>query len=390
MTATLTTPAAEAAAELPRVRPLAVTALGVVSPAGIGLDALAEALRGDRTPCSDAAQLPLGDADADGLPEAVRIVPDFRIADHVGRKGTRHLDRTTALGLAATAVLRSAAGVADGDPEWAATGVVLGSTSGSVRSSSEFARDTHVQERPYLVDAARFPNTVMNSVTGQAAIWHGLRGINATLSGGTTASLAAFRYARNALAQGHARRLLVGGVEELCPQTAWAWVATGALAPEVPIGEGCALFALEDAERARAAGTPVLAEVLACETSFAPVGQRPGLSGGLAECVNRALARGGVDASEISLVAPGGTGLSVLEGAERRALTRVLAGRAVEQVRVKDVTGEAYSADGALQLAAVLAHWRDTPADSRRVALVTGLGHDGNVGCLVVREGDGL
>lgn len=374
--------------DLPAVRPLAVTAHGVVSPAGIGLDALAEALAGTRAACADVDQLPLGEAASDGMPGPVRVVPEFKIADHVGRKGTRHLDRTTALGLAATAVLRSASGL-DEDPRWATTGVVLGSTSGSVRSSSEFALDTHVQERPYLVNAAAFPNTVMNSVTGQVAIWHGLRGINATLSGGTTASLAAFRYARNALAQGHADRLLVGGVEELCPQTAWGWAATGGLTGDTPVGEGCAVFAVEDLETARESGAEVLAEVLAVETAFVPEGVRPGLAGALADCIARALARSGVQASEVGLVALGATGLAGLEGAERRGVRRALGAHEAAELRVKDVTGEAYSANGALQLAAVLAHWQGAPAGIARTALITGVGHDGNVACLVVRDGAG-
>ncbi|MFF0433530.1 beta-ketoacyl synthase N-terminal-like domain-containing protein [Streptomyces sp. NPDC004327] len=397
MTTTLaSTPGAAPSGALPRVRPLAVTAHGVVSPAGLGLDALAEALRGDRAACADAAQLPLGEAQDDGLPGEVRVVPDFRIADHVGRKGTRHLDRTTALGLAAVAVLR--AGSADpvdtvpvdaaaNDPEWTTTGVVVGSTSGSVRSSSEFARDTHVQERPYLVNAAAFPNTVMNSVTGQMAIWHGLRGINATLSGGTTASLNAFRYARNALARGHAERLVVGGVEELCPQTAWGWHATGGLTAGTPVGEGCAVFAVRDAEAARAAGAPVLAELLACETAFVPEGTRPGPAGALADCIGRALERSGVAADDVTLVSLGATGLTALEEVEQRAVRKALGDRDVPAVRVKDVTGEAYSADGALQLAAVLARWQDEQAPSGRIALVTSVGHDGNVACLVVRDG---
>ncbi|MFI8961984.1 beta-ketoacyl synthase N-terminal-like domain-containing protein [Streptomyces sp. NPDC053493] len=393
MTTTLASnPGAAPATALPRVRPLAVTAHGVVSPAGLGLDALAEALRGTREACDDAGQLPLGEAEADGLPGAVRVVPDFRIADHVGRKGTRHLDRTTALGLAAVAVLRSGSAdpvdaVSADDPEWSATGVVIGSTSGSVRSSSEFARDTHVQDRPYLVNAAAFPNTVMNSVTGQVAIWHGLRGINATLSGGTTASLNAFRYARNALAQGHAERLVVGGVEELCPQTAWGWQATGCLTEGTPVGEGCAVFTVRDAEAARAAGAPVLAELLACETAFVPEGERPGPALALAGLIGRALERSGVDASEVELVSLGATGLAGLEEAEQRAVRKALGDRPVASVRVKDVVGEAYSADGALQLAAVLAHWQGEGAARGRVALVTSVGHDGNVACLVVRDG---
>ncbi|MFE2496832.1 beta-ketoacyl synthase N-terminal-like domain-containing protein [Streptomyces scopuliridis] len=383
-TSTATPVAVPYSGPLPRVRPLAITGHGVVSPAGIGLDALAEALRGTREPCADPAQLPLGPAEADGLPDSLRVVPEFRLADHVGRKGTRHLDRTTGLGLAACALLRSAAGTADDDPSWSSTGVVLGSTSGSVRSGSEFARDTHVHDRPFLVDAARFPNTVMNSCTGQIAIWNGLHGINATLSGGTTAALAAFRYARNALDRGHAERLLVGGVEELSPQTAWGWAASGALTQGFPTGEGCALFAVRDAEAARRDGTPVLAELLASETAFAPEGTRPGVAGVLAACVTRALERSGIDPSEVGAVSLGATGLVGLEGAERRAVRRALGGRSVTEIRVKDITGEAYSADGAFQLAAVLAD----PVPGR-ISLVTGVGQDGHVACLVVRTGTG-
>ncbi|MFF2526411.1 beta-ketoacyl synthase N-terminal-like domain-containing protein [Streptomyces liangshanensis] len=375
------------AGTLPRVRPLAITALGVISPAGVGLEALADALAGATAPCADPAQLPLGPSEPDGLPDNIRVVPDFRLADHVGRRKTRHLDRTTGLGLAACALLRAAAGPppgGDAEPAWDSTGVVLGSTSGSVRSSSEFARDTHVHDRPYLVDAAAFPNTVMNSCTGQIAIWNGLHGINATLSGGTTATLAAFRYARNALDRGHADRLLVGGVEELCPQTAWGWAASGALAQGFPVGEGCALFAVQDAARAREDGAPVLAELLASETAFSPEGVRPGVSAVLADCVTRALERAGADPADVGAVSLGATGLVGFEEAERRAVRRALGGRTVTEIRVKEVTGEAYSADGAFQLAAVLA--RTAPG---QLSLVTGIGQDGHVACLVVRTGEG-
>ncbi|WP_446039820.1 beta-ketoacyl synthase N-terminal-like domain-containing protein [Streptomyces sp. SID1121] len=384
---TATPATAPSAGTLPRVRPLAITALGVVSPAGTGLDALADALCGATEPCSDPAELPLGPSEPDGLPDNIRVVPEFRLADHVGRKRTRHLDRTTGLGLAACALLRTAAGPPVGDltdPAWNTTGVVLGSTSGSVRSSSEFARDTHVHDRPFLVDAAAFPNTVMNSCTGQIAIWNGLHGINATLSGGTTAALAAFRYARNALDRGHAERLLVGGVEELCPQTAWGWAASGALAQGFPVGEGCALFAVQDAEAARRDGAPVLAELLASETAFSPEGVRPGVTSVLAACVTRALERAGVDPAEVGTVSLGATGLVGFEEAERRAVRRALGGRTVTELRVKEVTGEAYSADGAFQLAAVLA--RTAPG---QLSLVTGIGQDGHVACLVVRTGEG-
>lgn len=360
------------------VRALAVTGCGVISPAGVGLDPLAQALRGEREVCTDPAQLRSDEV----LPEPVRVVPDLRIADYVGRKGTRHLDRTTALGLIAC---RLAMGETDAD--WTRTGVVVGTSCGSVRSIGEFARDTLIQERPYLVDAAKFPNTVMNCCAGQIAIWNGMRGMNATVAGGNMSTLHVVRYARNAIKLGHAEQLLIGGVEELCPQSAWAWRATHAVLPQTPIGEGCALFTMEDAEAATAAGKRPWAELLACEVAFAgPLDQRPRIGELLARCIRRALERSGVTPAEVGLVAPGAVGLVGLGRAEELAVARAL-GREVAQIRVKDIVGECFSANGALQLAALLAHWRVEPDTESRTALILSAGYDGGVGCLVVRRG---
>jgi 3-oxoacyl-[acyl-carrier-protein] synthase II len=356
---------------------LAITGRGVVSAAGIGLAALGEALAGTREPCADPTQLPSDEA----LPEPVRVVPELRIADHLGRKGTRYLDRTSALGLIGTGI---AMREAEPSAEWGGTGVVVGSSGGSVRSIGEFARDTLVQERPYLVDPALFPNTVMNSCAGQIAIWNAMRGLNATVAGGHLSTVYAMRYARNAINVGQVRRLLIGAVEELCPQSAWAWRASRALRPEMPIGEGCALFAVEDAEAARSAGRRVFAELLACEVGFSgPLKRHPRVAELLARCIDRALARSGVTPDEVAVVAPGATGIVGLARAEELAVTRAL-GREVPQVRVKEVTGECFSANGALQLAAVLA----SPAPAGSVGLVLSVGHDGGIGCLVIRRGE--
>ncbi|MET7396625.1 beta-ketoacyl synthase N-terminal-like domain-containing protein [Dactylosporangium sp. NPDC005572] len=370
------------------VRPLAVTAEGVVTPAGIGLGTLVDALAGRAAACADPQQLPGQEV----LPEPVRLVEDLRLAEHVGRKGTRYLDRTTALGLVSSrlALRGDPSGDPAGDPagDLAGTGVVVGTSAGSLRSIGEFARDTLVRDEPYLVDAATFPNTVMNCCAGQIAIWNGLRGVNATVAGGQLSSFHAVRYGRNAINAGQVGRVLLGGVEELCPQTAWGWRATRLLDPQLPIGEGCALFLVEDAQAAAAAGRPAVAELLACEVeSPGPVDARPPMAHRLARTVTRALERSGVRPGEVSLVAPGATGLAGLDAAEQRAIRRTV-GADTAQLRVKDVVGECFSANGALQLAAVLAHWR-THAPSGAVALLTALGPDGSAGCLVVRSTTG-
>jgi 3-oxoacyl-[acyl-carrier-protein] synthase II len=397
---------------------MAITGCGVLSPAGLGLQPLAACLRGEPVPQADPAHLPAGEP----LPEGVRAVPGFDTTAYLGRRGTRYLDRTTALGLVAARLamqdaesaaaesaswsrFRQAASAesaswsrfrqaASADPpHWAGAGVVVGTSTGSVRSSSEFSRDTFVQKRPYLVDAAAFPNTVMNCCAGQIAIWNGLHGVNATIAGGHASGLFAIRYARNALVQGHAPRLVVGAVEELCAQSAWAWRRTGALTPQTTIGEGCAFFVLGDAPQGSASsGRPPLGTVLACEVGFVNrVQPRQSLLSGLAGCVGRALHRSGVSADQVAVVSLGATGLVGLERVEERAVRRVLDGRPAQLIRVREVVGECYSAGAALQLAALLSLWREDSlwraGPAGQVGLVTSIGLDGNVGCLVVRAG---
>jgi len=366
-------------------RPLSITGVGVASPAGLGLPALASALRGDPVA---AASPPPAPEPGDYPPDPVRPVPDLDFTEHLGRKGVRHLDRTTKLGLLAC---RQALAQSSAPAAGPATGVVIGTSTGSIRSSAEFCLDTLIHDRPYLVNASTFPNTVMNCCAGQIAIWNSLRGVNATLAGGQLSSLFALRYARNALSQGQASRLLVGGVEELSPQSAWAWHHLGALKPGAAVGEGCAVFAVcygtapPDEADPGAAGAP-LAQLLSCEVAYhggpAYRGRR---AEGLAEVVGRALRRSGVEPQQVDLVSLGATNHTGLQRIEERGLRLALGRQPTRRLQVKDVLGECFSASGAMQLAALLAVWQDTAAASGQVGLVTSVGPDGNVGCLVVR-----
>jgi 3-oxoacyl-[acyl-carrier-protein] synthase II len=393
------------------VRPLVITSAGVVSAAGLGLPALAEALTTGNLPDAPAPDPSPGD-----YPDILlRPVQDPDFAGLLGRKGLRHLDRTTKLGLVACGeALHANTADVTGDAD---TGVVMATSTGSVRSSAEFCRDTLVQERPYLVNAGHFPNTVMNCCAGQVAIRNHLRGVNATVAGGRLSSLFAFRYARNALGRGRVRRLLLGGVEELSPQTAWAWKHGGRLQPGTRIGEGAAVFTVAaqheewaapadgpTASRAPATdaiptavsrgsadgtGPSVCADLLACEVAYygAPA-HRGRQVRGLTDVISRALHRSAVTPGEVSVVAPGAAHHIGLRHIEQRALAAALGAVPKRQVRVGDVLGELFSAHGAFQLAALLALWQAEPAAERRTGLVTSLGADGNLGCLVVRERD--
>lgn len=153
--------------------PLYVTGAGVVSAVGYGLAPLGELLLGQGEP----ERSPVG-ADADAYPpRPVRAVHGFDVKTHLGRKGTKYLDRLTSFGLVACKEVLEGAEVSGGR-----TGVVLATNTGSVSTHSSLLYDTLTLEKPYLVNPGQFPNTVMNSTSGQIAIRNGLRGLNATVA----------------------------------------------------------------------------------------------------------------------------------------------------------------------------------------------------------------
>lgn len=366
------------------VRPLTITACGVVSPAGLGLDVLGGALRSGVE--EHAAPVSGFEDVIDGYPpRPAWAVPDLKVAEHLGRKGLRHIDRFTLLGLIACKLALDEYGRPLTDAERAETGVVMATNTGSLVSMLEVGRDTLLQEKPYLVNPARFPNVVTNACTGQIAIRNSLTGVNVVMSGGQAAGLAAVRFARTTIGDGRSRRLLVGGIEELSEVAAWGWHKSGALREDAAVGEGAAAFLVEDGETVAAEGRTGLAELLGCEVGYYGARDAEGRLDGLRSGIERALDRSGLSPGEVDVVAVGATGQLGVEDIEERALQEVL-GRPVPTVRVAETLGELYSASVPLQVAAVLALWRAEPADHARVALVTSIGGDGNAGCLVVRE----
>ncbi|GAA3299015.1 hypothetical protein GCM10020295_36110 [Streptomyces cinereospinus] len=104
------------------------------------------------------------------------------------------MDRVTALAVTAVGgLVEAVAEELAARPEQ--TALVLGTGSGSVQSIMDFTRDSLSGERPYHVEPARFPNTVMNRAAGQSAIWHRIKGPNTTVAGGSLTGLLALNYA---------------------------------------------------------------------------------------------------------------------------------------------------------------------------------------------------
>src|SRR5262249_43731077 len=84
-----------------------------------------------------------------------------------------------------------------------------------------------------------FANSVINAAAGQAAIWHGLRGVNSTVAAGEASGLLAIAQAAELVRAGRADALLAGGVEELCFESFLGYYRTGRLCGSgAPAGRG--------------------------------------------------------------------------------------------------------------------------------------------------------
>lgn len=360
-------------------RPPVISAWSAVSPFGIGRDTFAAGMRTKGAePCATGL---------DGYPAQVDkacIVPAKSAQELLGPKGTRAMDRATALAVSAVGQLlardleRPDLGVGDD------TAIVLGTSTGSINSIMSFIRDSLTQGKPYLVDPARFPNTVMNCAASRSAIWHRLRGPNVTVAGGRAAALLALNHARRLQQSGRAGSVVCGAVEELSAERAWlAWHTRADDEESMLLGEGAAVLLLEPAHTLQ---RPALAEVLAVEVGLAS--SEFDVETVLVKCLERAIGRVDEGWDDVWAVAPSTPPAHFGRG-ERAALDRVFgqARRAQQPVELScmEALGDTYSASGAFQIAMLLAEAQLAPDSAGRLALVTAVDRDGLVAAALLR-----
>lgn len=353
---------------------LAVTGWSALCGAGIGAAALVDAVRAGRRPTATAVAASYEDP----LPTTRgNVVVDFAVRDQLGRKGTSLFDRWTAFSVATCDMALRDGDVRLGLMRRERVGLVLGTTVGGLKSTSDFSRDTLTQHKPYMVTPSLFPNTVMNCGAGQSAIWFGLKGVNATLAGGKLAFPQALRYAGTLLRRGYADMLLTGAVEELTAHSAWM---THLTAPQGMPGEGAAVFVVERASDARAGGRHVEAEILAVATGYCS-GEHSAdaLIRALATCAGTALLRADVVPDQVEMVAAGGAEVDVTAAVTALGRTPTVV------IAVDEWLGECQAASAGLQLAMVLASHRLDPARDGSVSLLTAHTADGGVAAWVIR-----
>jgi 3-oxoacyl-[acyl-carrier-protein] synthase II len=349
-----------------------IRAWSAVSPFGTGQDSFIEGLRSarDTAVVPDPEHWEVTDASA-------HLVPEFEVRAVLGKKNTRSMDRAT--GLAVLAVRQ----LIDADtpkPDTDDTALVLGTTGGSLHSIATFTRDSLTSAKPYLVDPARFPNAVMNCAAGTSAIWHALRGPNATIAAGRVTGLHALSYALRLLDGKRAAAVFCGAVEEYSATRSWIEGAgrdEAAPSSGKVLGEGCAMLRIDPAGPI-GDGETALADVLTVE--FGIFDDDPVAV--LTACLRRAVDRTGITAADIWATSSGTPG-GGLAGVEERVLTTVLGD--VAAVRIPALFGDTGAATVPFQIVTTLASAQDAPDASGRVAVITAVDPDGEAGCALLR-----
>ncbi|MEO3871993.1 beta-ketoacyl synthase N-terminal-like domain-containing protein [Nonomuraea sp. B12E4] len=346
-----------------------ITGWSAVSPFGVGRAAFVEGmLSGRRT------DTPAGEWDGAG--ERACLVPGFDARETLGAKGTRAMDRVTGLAVTTVGELLEEYGgtrTPEPDPE---TALVLGTTTGSAQSMMSFTRASLTGAKPFHVEPAVIPNSVMNCAAGRCAIWYKLKGPNATIAGGRAAGLFSLVYTRRLLLTGRARRVLCGAVEEYSRARSWLEFHSRGREHSV-LSEGCAVFQVEPA--GQVGGTP-LAAVLAVDTRVSADGDP---AGAMRACVNRVLSRGGVEPSALWAACPSNPG-GAAGAAEREVLTTMFGRAALERIPRTAMAGDPGAASVPFQLASALALAQRDPAPHDRPVLVTAADPDGAVAAALV------
>jgi 3-oxoacyl-[acyl-carrier-protein] synthase II len=336
------------------MRRVVVTGLGAVSPLGLSAgESFSRLISGG------GAAAPLDGAE--GLPVQIACrVPPFDPAKRFGRRDADHMDRFAHLAVYAAEAAWEDAGVAGVyAPERVAA--VVGSGLGGISSALD-AYKTLSERGARWVGPFTVPKILPSIGAGWVSMRLGLKGPNLAPATACAAGAHAILEAAEQIARGAADAAVCGGAEApISPLGVAAFAAMRALSKAASrpfdirrdgfvLGEGAAALVLEEAERARARGARIYAELAGWgATGDAFHLTAPDKEGaGCARAMAAAMERAGASRGEVGYVNAHATGTAAGDAAEALAVRAVL-GDAPLLASTKGATGHLLGAAGALE-----------------------------------------
>ena len=322
-------------------RRVAVTGLGAISCAGVGVDALWEALL------------------KDVAPDSKRIQP-FDPSHIGGAKELRRFDPFTLYALMAADEAWTQSGL---------TGPIL--DAGSVVTTGIGGLQTVIEQfrvltekGPSRVSPFMVPMMMPNAATAAVSMRFGLGGPCETVTTACAAGTHAIGNAARLVASGRSTVAVAGGAEAVMVEIAEAGFRNMTALSNTEfsrpfdldrdgfvMGEGAGILILEEWDHAMARGATIFAEVLgAASTADAHHITAPDPSGhGAIRCMELALADAGVTAGEVSHINAHGTSTPLNDLAESFAMRAVFSDRVPPVTSIKGHLGHSLAAAGALE-----------------------------------------
>ncbi len=334
-------------------RRVAVTGLGVVAPAGIGVDDFWSGLLGPGITGTTATEIDDWDPS-----------PYFDSPKHA-----RRTDRVEQFALAAAAEAFDMAGGTDSigvDPS--RFGTIFATGVGGLHTLEEqvLVRSEKGDRRvsPFLV-----PMMMVNASGAAISMRYGLQGPLETICTACAAGTHALGYAARLIEWGLVDAVATGGSESASTVTALAGFgnmtalsSSGVSRPfdaerdGFVMGEGAAVMILEEWSHAEARGATILGEIVGMASNADAhhiTAPSPGGVGAIS-CMRIALDHAELDPSDIKQVNAHGTSTPLNDAAEAAAISEVFGPNGVPVVSTKGVTGHALGAAGAIEAAASL------------------------------------
>jgi 3-oxoacyl-[acyl-carrier-protein] synthase II len=335
-------------------RRVAITGVGAVSPLGVGARALIERWS----------------AGESGIVDGLAPCSEFEPTEHLTRREARRSDRFTQFSAVAAQEAIAGAGW-DGEPPYdpVEIGCVIGTGIGGISTIEE--QHTILREKGGGVSPLCVPQMMANAAAGQLAIRHGLKGECYGTVSACAAGAQAIGAGMRMVQHGDVEACVVGGTEAaITPLAVAAFEEMGATSREgvsrpfdrrrdgFVMGEGAGVMVLEDASAAEQRGVQILGYLTGYgATADAHHLTAPDPDGdGASRAIERALADGGHEPSEVDYVNAHGTSTPLNDRSETEAIKRALGG-AAESVPVsslKSSIGHLLGAAGAVEAVATV------------------------------------
>lgn len=343
------------------MRRVVVTGIGVVSAIGNNAGEFARSLAEGKAGIGPLTKF---------SPEQIRMkvgaeVSGFRAADHFDERSLGWLDPFSHFGIAAAREAIADSGIEFTEELGERSGAVTGSCLGGKETEDDLYRELYEKNR------SRFPPTVIpavmaNSVASHVAMENGLTGATFTLSTACSSANHAIGNAFWLVRQGTLDAVVTGGSEApFALGNIKAWEAMRVVSPDtcrpfskdrsgMVLGEGAAMFVIEELEHARARGAKIYAEIAGFGMSADAHHLTMPLVAGAAKAMSAALDDARMPPEKIGYINAHGTATQANDAMESAAI-RTVFGERTDEIYVsstKSMHGHALGAAGALEAAA--------------------------------------